>query len=184
MTEFRPQPLDLSAANALAKIYGLNFPVVSDRALPSYLEHLKAAGITLDADGFCEQGYLLKSLTVRSCVIEAAYLAQMTALGNPKLTPQQRGELIRGASHLNKDLHKTQLLILRIRTAQNENEAPFLNGPDQVMVDDRRAEAVLAAESKPSLSITEIVEAEAQGEAIHDVEYRELKPEPDPQPES
>lgn len=167
-------PIDHSAAKTLSKLYGMDFEILPERVIESYLEHLEALGITLDDSGFSEQGYMLKSLMSRICILEAAYYHQMGLLANEKLTPKMRGDIIRGASRLHEDLHKTQVLAWRLIQAQSENESPFITPQDQNLIDDRRADNVQGVGE--TLNLTQVVEAETIGEEVYNVEFRSIKP--------
>lgn len=169
MRDYLPPDLDQAAAVILADL-----TAPDGRLLPERRQHYQArmadAGVVIDDDGFCEQGFLLKRLTARAVILETAWLQCIGDLANPRLTPAMRGQVIRGASRLQADLDQTLAIIVRVRKAQGENYAPFLTAADQALADDSRADNLMMGQY--GLSIPQIVRAEALGEAIYDGEFK------------
>jgi len=163
MRDHLPADLDQAAALVLADL-----TAPDGRLLPQRRQHYQArmadAGVVIDDDGFCEQGFLLKRLTARAVILETAWLQTIGELADSRLPPAMKGQVIRGASRLQEDLDKTLALIVRVRKAQGENYAPFLTAADQALADDSRADDLMMGQY--GLSIPQIVRAETLGEAI------------------
>lgn len=170
-----PADPDVAAAFTLADLSDPSGSYPPEKVVPDYQARMEAAGIVYK-DGFSEQGFLLQSLTRRAVILETAWMQEVRNSTDPRLTPSQRGTAIRSMSRLNEDLNKTLTLIMRVRTAQGEDTAPFLSANEQALADDPRAENIL--KQRPGLTIPQIVQAELQGEEIYEAEFRESKPKP------
>lgn len=166
-----PVDPDTAAAFVLADLTKPDVGYDPSRVTPDYRARLADAGVLIDDEGFSEQGFLLRRLTSRALILDTAWLQTIQGLANPRLDPKSRGAIVRAASKLQEDLDRTYALILRVRKAQGENEAPFLSAADQALADDSRAESLTLGAY--GLSIPQIVRAEALGEAIYAAEFEQ-----------
>ena len=175
MKPLPPDP-DQAAAFVLADLSKPDVSYRPDRVHLDYEARLEQAGITFDARGFTEQGFLLKRLTSRALILEAAWSQTIRELSNPHLAPKDRGAIVRAASRLQEDLDRTFALILRVRNSQGEDTAPFLSGKEQAIADDPRPDAVM--QGAHALTVSQLVRAEQMGEMVFDMELTGMADEP------
>ena len=161
-----PADPDRAAARTLAAVTAPGGEYPPDSVHPDYEFKMSNAGI---APG--DTGYILRSMTRRALIIEAAWLQLMYQVSQTT-HPRHIATLTRAASNMHKDLMATQSAIYKIRLDQQAGFEPMILSEDLALADDPRA--VGHSKGRHGLTTKQVVLAEMEADDIVDAQFRTL----------